>query len=307
MDDSSEPPPSEVSQQSPSGRAPTTYVQPTSLWRVWRPAALRNLLGSRSALIGLAIILVWTFIALAAPVISPYSPNAMPGKALEWPGRSHWLGTDQLGRDIMSRLFWGTRVVLVLAPSAVLVGLLVGVTLGLVSGYSGGWVDMLIMRVSDVLISFPALLIYILIIASVGPSAIVVVVAVAVAAIPAVTRITRGLALAERPKDYVSAARLRGERRGYILFREILPNVSGPIIVDTCIRVGYAVMEIGALGFLGLGMPPPAPDWGRMINEGRPWMLAMPWVVLSPMAALSTLVIALNLLADGIKESSQQR
>ena len=266
-----------------------------------------SLLRSRSAAIGVAILLFWVFVAVAAPVISPYPPNEMAGGSLEWPSPAHWLGTDNLGRDVMSRLFWATRVAIVLAPAAVLMGMLIGVTLGLVSGYSGGNVDVVIMRATDILISFPMLLIYILIIVAIGPSALNVVLAVTVGAIPAVTRIVRGLVLDARTQDYVGAARLRGERRFYILFREIMPNVIQPVIVDACIRVGYAVMSIGALGFLGLGPPPPAADWGRMINEGREWMLLMPWVVLAPALALSSLVVGLNLLSDGIAETAHRR
>jgi peptide/nickel transport system permease protein len=163
------------------------------------------------------------------------------------------------------------------------------------------------MRVSDILLSFPTLLIYILIIATFGPSAIIVVISIAFGAIPAITRIVRSLVMDERTRDYVSAARLRGEKLWYILFREILPNASGPIIVDTCIRVGYAVMAIGALGFLGLGIPPPTPDWGGMINEGRDTIFLSAWPVVVPAAALSSLVIGLNMIADGIREIEQQR
>jgi peptide/nickel transport system permease protein len=204
-------------------------------------------------------------------------------------------------------LFWGTRVVVLLAPVSVLLGIVIGAPLGLISGYVGGVVDTLIMRGTDILMSFPTLLIYILIITSIGPSALIVVISVAIGNVPTVTRIVRSLALDERTKEYVNAARLRGERRRYILLREILPNVSGPIIVDTTIRIGYAIMAIGSLGFLGLGIPPPTPDWGGMINEGRPWIFLMPWVVLVPAAALSSVVIALNLSADGIREIAQQR
>jgi peptide/nickel transport system permease protein len=184
---------------------------------------------------------------------------------------------------------------------------MIGAPLGLISGYVGGRIDTLIMRGTDILMSFPTLLIYILIITSIGPSALIVVISVAIGNVPTVTRIVRSLALDERTKDYVSAARLRGERRRYILLREILPNVSGPIIVDATIRIGYAIMAIGSLGFLGLGIPPPTPDWGGMINEGRPWIFLMPWVVLAPAAALSSVVISLNLLADGLREIAQQR
>lgn len=273
----------------------------------WLRRVISELVRSKSATIGVAIILFWVFIAIAAPIISPYSPTEMQGARLESPSREHWLGTDHIGRDVLSRLFWGTRVVVALAPISVLLGILMGAPLGLISGYVGGVVDILIMRVSDILMSFPTLLIYILIITSIGPSALIVVVSVAIGNIPTITRIVRSLALDERTKDYVNAARLRGERRSYILLREILPNVSGPIIVDTTIRVGYAIMAIGSLGFLGLGIPPPTPDWGGMINEGRAWIFLMPWVVLVPAAALSSVVIALNLLADGIREIAQQR
>ena len=273
----------------------------------WLRRVISELVRSKSATIGLAMILVWVFIAIAAPIISPYSPTEMEGTRLESPSREHWLGTDHIGRDVLSRLFWGTRVVMFLAPICVLLGILIAAPLGLVSGYVGGWLDILIMRGCDILMSFPTLLIYILIITSFGPSALIVVIALSLGSIPPITRIVRSLVLDVRTKDYVSAARLRGERRRYILLREILPNVSGPIIVDTCIRVGYAIMAIGTLGFLGLGIPPPTPDWGGMISEGRKWIFLMPWVVLAPAAALSSVVIALNLFADGVREIAHQR
>jgi len=208
----------------------------------------------------------------------------------------------------MSRLIWGTRTVMMLAPLATLLGELGGISLGLISGYrSGSMIDMFIMRGCDILLSFPSMLIYILIISTLGPSALIVVVSVALGAIPRVARITRSLVMDERSQDYVSAARLRGERRWYILVREILPNLSGPIIADACIRVGYAVITIGSLGFLGLGLPPPTPDWGGMINQGRTWILHMPWMVLAPAMALSSVVIALNMLSDGLQEAARQR
>ena len=268
---------------------------------------IANIVRSKSATIGSVIILLWILIAITAPIISPFSPTDIQGDKLESPSQEHWLGTDNIGRDVLSRLFWGTRVVVLLAPFSVLLGILMGAPLGLISGYVGGTVDTLIMRSSDILLSFPTLLIYILIITSIGSSPLIVVISVAIGNIPTVTRIVRSLALGERTKDYVDAARLRGERQRYILLREILPNVSGPIIVDTTIRIGYAIMAIGSLGFLGLGIPPPTPDWGGMINEGRPWLFMQPWVVLAPAAALSSVVIALNLLADGIREIGQQR
>ncbi len=273
----------------------------------WLRRVISELIQSKSATIGAIIILAWVFIAIAAPVISPYSPTSIQGSRLELPSQEHWLGTDHIGRDVMSRLFWGTQVVLFLAPISVLLGILIGAPLGLISGYVGGRLDAVIMRGVDILLSFPTLLIYILIITSIGASAIVVVIAISLGSIPPITRIVRSLVLDERTKDYVNAARLRGERRSYILLWEILPNVSGPIIVDSCIRVGYAIMAIGSLGFLGLGIPPPTPDWGGMINEGRKWIFGMPWTVVAPAAALSSVVIGLNLLADGMREITQRR
>ncbi len=273
----------------------------------WLRRVIPELIQSKSATIGVIIILIWVFIAIAAPIISPYSPTGLEGSRLESPSQEHWLGTDNLGRDVLSRLFWGTQTVLLLAPISVLLGILIGAPLGLISGYVGGRLDALIMRGVDILLSFPTLLIYILIITSVGSSVFVVVIAISLGSIPPITRIVRSLVLDERTKDYVNAARLRGERRRYILLREILPNVSGPIIVDSCIRVGYAIMAIGSLGFLGLGIPPPTPDWGGMINEGRAWIFLMPWTVVAPAVALSSVVIGLNLLADGLREIAQQR
>ncbi len=273
----------------------------------WLLRLISELTRSKSATIGASVILFWVIVAIVAPIIAPYSPTELQAARLQPPSLEHWLGTDHLARDVLSRVLWGTRVVIVLAPVSVLLGILVAAPLGLMSGYIGGRLDTLIMRGVDILLSFPTLLIYILIITSFGPSVIVVIISISLGSIPPITRIIRSLVLDVRTKDYVSAARLRGERRSYILVREILPNVSGPIIVDTTIRIGYAIMAIGALGFLGLGIPPPTPDWGGMINNGRHWMFAMPWAVLGPAVALSSVVIGLNLLADGIREIGQQR
>ena len=300
--------PPETSPASPrGGRKGDGRFQWLSSLVAWLRRAITALAQSRSATIGAIVIFAWVLIAIATPVVAPYSPTEIQGSRLQAPSLEHWLGTDHLGRDVLSRLFWGTQVILFLAPTSVLLGILIGAPLGLVSGYVGGRLDAVIMRGVDILLSFPTLLIYILIITSIGSSAIIVVIAISLGSVPPITRIVRSLTLDERTKDYVNAARLRGERRRHILLREILPNVSGPIIVDSCIRVGYAIMAIGSLGFLGLGIPPPTPDWGGMINEGRKWIFSMPWTVVAPAAALSSVVIGLNLLADGIREIGQQR
>ncbi len=282
-------------------------ISPTPSPIAWLRKVISDFARSKSATIGVAIILAWVFIALAAPIISPYSPTDLVGGRLQSPSPEHLLGTDHLGRDVLSRLFWGTRTVVALAPISVLLGILIAAPLGLISGYVGGRLDALVMRGVDILMSFPMMLIYILIITSIGASVFVIVVAISLGSIAPIARIVRSLTLDERSKDYVNAARLRGEGRYYILLREILPNVSGPIIVDTMIRVGYAIMAIGGLGFIGLGIPPPTPDWGGMINQGRDSIFLAAWPVLAPAAALSSVVIGLNLLADGIREIGQQR
>ena len=234
----------------------------------WLRRAISALVQSRSATIGAIVILAWVLIAIATPIVAPYSPTEILGSRLQAPSLEHWLGTDHLGRDVLSRLFWGTQVILFLAPTSVALGILTGAPLGLISGYVGGRLDAVIMRGVDILLSFPTLLIYILIITSIGSSAIIVVIAISLGSVPPITRIVRSLTLDERTKDYVNAARLRGERRRYILLREILPNVSGPIIVDSCIRVGYAIMAIGSLGFLGSGHTATHPRLGRDDQRG---------------------------------------
>jgi len=268
---------------------------------------ITDLRRSKSATIGIGIALFWILVAVTAPLISPYSPTDLIADRLLSSSQEHLLGTDNLGRDVLSRLIWGSRTVLLLAPTSVLLGLMLGAPLGLASGYLGGILDTVIMRSCDILLSFPFTLFYILIIGIYGSSSIMVVITIAIGMVPTTTRIVRGLVMDERTRDYVNAARLRGEKLWYILGREILPNVSGPIIVDTCIRIGYAVMAVGTLGFLGLGIPPPTPDWGGMINEGLSWIFRQPFIVLSPAVVLSSLVIGLNMIADGIREIEQQR
>ena len=176
--------------------------------------------------------------------------------------------------------------------------------MGLVAGYRGGLVDELIMRLSDIILAFPVLLLYMIIIAAVGPSALNIVFAVTFASSPAIARIVRSLVLELKSREFVAAARLRGESAWYIMLVEILPNAKGPLIVDTCIRIGYVAFTIGTLGFLGLGLRPPTPDWGGMVNAARNWILVAPWVAAFPALAISSLVVGLNLFADGLREIS---
>ncbi len=260
-------------------------------------------------MIGAALVLFWVLVALAAPLLAPYSPTelltpyAMPGAVVEGGGTA-WLGTDHIGRDILSRVIWGSRTVLIYAPLATLCAYLVGVVGGLAAGYFRGWLDELLSRISDFVLSFPVLVLYILIIATFGSSPLNIVFAVTFASAPGVMRIVRGLTLDVRQREYVAAAQMRGESSWYIMFVEILPNVRGPLVVDACLRLGYVIIIIGVLGFLGLGLPPPQPDWGGMVNETRVMALAFPHMALYPCLAISSLVLGLNLLADGIREIS---
>jgi peptide/nickel transport system permease protein len=293
--------PGEVLLQDATPRA-IARPRPSALRRIGRTLPL--ILESRVGTIGLAIVLFWVAVAILAPVIAPYSPTALVGKVAEPPSARHWLGTDEIGRDILSRIIYGSRTILLLSPTAVAAGLVVGGLMGLIAGYRGGLVDELIMRLADIILAFPVLLLYMIIIAAVGPSAFNIIFAVTFASSPAIARIVRSLVLELKTREFVAAARLRGESAWYIMLVEILPNAKGPLIVDTCIRIGYVAFTIGTLGFLGLGIRPPTPDWGGMVNAARNWILMAPWVAAFPALAISSLVVGLNLFADGLREIS---
>lgn len=260
---------------------------------------------------GAAIVAFWVFVAVFAPWLAPFDPNATlqplakPGTAFAG-GGTFWLGTDHIGRDILSRVIWGSRTVLIFAPLATLAAYSVGTLMGLTAGYFGGWVDEVLSRASDVILSFPVLVLYILIITTVGASGFNIMLAIVFSSGPGVMRIVRGLVLDLRNRDYVAAAQMRGESAWWIMWVEILPNARGPLIVDACLRVGYVTITIGVLGFLGLGLPPPDPDWGGMINETRQLSLAFPHMTVVPCIAISSLILGFNLLADGLREISLQ-
>jgi peptide/nickel transport system permease protein len=275
-------------------------------WRELRTGRLAPLFESKTALFGLSIVIFWIAVAVLAPILAPYPPNAITGKLNQPPSSEHLMGTDQLGRDVFSRLLYGSRPILLLAPLSVLCSMAVGVTFGLTAGFFGGAIDEVVMRTLDALMAFPTLLLYMIIIAAVGASELNVILAITIGGTPGIARIVRSLVLDVRSREFVQAARLRRESARYIMFREILPNCLGPLVVDGCLRIGYAAFAIGALGFLGLGLPPPDPDWGRMVAEGRVWLMTSPWSVLFPAVAISSLVVGLNLFADGVNQASQR-
>ncbi len=260
-------------------------------------------------MIGAGLVLFWVVVALLAPVISPFSPTATlqpvaaPGTVFAG-GGTFWLGTDHLGRDILSRIIWGSRTVLFYAPLATISAYTVGIVMGLAAGYYRGIADDILSRISDIILSFPVLVLYVIIIATIGASGTNIVLAITFASAPGIMRIVRGLVLDLRNRDYVAAAQTRGESGWYIMLVEILPNARGPLIVDACLRLGYVIITIGTLGFLGLGLPPPNPDWGGMIAETRQMAMAFPHMIIFPAIAISSLILGFNMLADGLREVS---
>jgi peptide/nickel transport system permease protein len=271
------------------------------------PGLLRRLPSSPIALVGLALVLFWVVLALLAPMLPIADPNAQDYQAMAHPGTTakHWLGVDPLGRDLLSRIIWGGRTVLAVAPLAVLAAYTVGCAMGLLAGYYRGWVDVAVSRASDVILSFPVVVLYVILIANIGPSALNIVVAVVLASAPGISRIVRGLTLSLMHQEFVAAAHLRRESDLFVMLVELLPNCRGPLITDFCLRLGYTTITIGTLGFLGLGLPPPNPDWGGMVKQATAMITVFPHMALYPTIALVSLILGFNLLADGLTELSQ--
>jgi peptide/nickel transport system permease protein len=250
------------------------------------------------------VVCFWILAAVEWRVIAPYDPFMVDSAhPLAPPGGTHWLGTDDLGRDVLSRVLAGAAPVLVVAPTATILSLAGGTTLGLIAGYHRGLVDDVLMRLVDAVMSLPAIIPATLVLALVGRSLINVMVAIAVLFAPIVARTVRSAVLTEREREYVDAARLRGDGSLYIMFFEILPNVASPLIVEGTIRVGYAVFTAGTLSFLQLGIQPPSPDWGLTVAVERAFVQIAPWTVLAPAVALATLVVGINLAADGLRRT----
>jgi len=269
--------------------------------------SLSAIVASRVAMVGLVLVLFWVLIAVLAPIATGYNPLYQDYKNLDQaPSAQHILGTDHMGRDVWSRVAFGARTILTLGPISVLVAFLVGIALGLPAGYYGGWLDEAVMRILDALMAFPTILLYMIIISAVGASAVNVVIAIAIGGAPGIARLVRALTMDIRSREYVAAAKLRGDSDAAIMVREILPNCRGPLIIDFLLRMGYAAFYIGTLGFLGLGLRPPTPDWGAMVQEGHGRMTTNIWPVLAATVAIVTLVIGLNLFADGVREESMR-
>ena len=269
------------------------------------PSRLSLVLRSASFLIGAVILLFWIGCAVFGPMVVPFNPfrddlmNTLAG-----PSAAHWFGTDQIGRDIFSRVIVGARPILMVAPLATLIATVVGTTLGLLTGYVGGWLDMVVGRLIEVLLALPLIVVALLVLVALGPSSSTVIAVIGVIFAPLIARTVRSAVLAERSLDYVAAAELRGERAAHIMFVEILPNVLPPVLVETTVRLGYAIFTVASLSFLGFGIQPPSPDWGLAISEnygmitGGFW-----WTVAFAAGATASLVVGVNLIADGIQSA----
>jgi ABC-type dipeptide/oligopeptide/nickel transport system permease subunit len=285
-------------------KATGTIRKPASqLRRNW--AKLRR---NKAALFGGFILLVYIFTALLAPVLysgNPSAPNLI--MSLEGPSAQHLLGTDELGRSILGRIIWGSRVSLMIALGVIAVGLLVGVPFGLISGYYGGKVDFGIQRVTDMMLAFPGFLLALGLVAVLGVGLKNTVVSIGISMVPIYIRLVRGCVLTVREQVYVEAARALGTRDFKIILRHILPNVMVPITVQTSLGMGTAILFAAGLGFLGIGVQPPTPEWGAMLGSGRAYLFNAPHVATFPGIAIFLSVLSFNLLGDGLRDALDPR
>jgi peptide/nickel transport system permease protein len=270
--------------------------------RQWR--ALRRLLSGRLALVGAAVTLVAVAVALAAPRLSPHDPLKQNlNNTLARPNGTHLLGTDNVGRDVLSRVIWGTRISLVAGFVSVAIAALAGSLIGLFAGYQGGRADDLAMRLMDAVLSFPPLVLALALGAVLGADLTGVLIALGVVYTPTFARLMRGQVLTIRGREYIEAARALGASGGSIARRHVLPNAATPIVVQASLSVAFAILAEASLSFLGLGVQPPEASWGSMINAGRGYLRQAPWIVFGPGAALFVTVLGLNFLGDAVRDA----
>ncbi|MGE0715759.1 MAG: ABC transporter permease [Alphaproteobacteria bacterium] len=274
-------------------------MPPRDRWRAWRRLRRRP-----AAMVGLAVVVAFIVVAAAAPWIAPFDPLKTNFLLVRKPPSAlNWMGTDEIGRDVLSRIVWGARASLAAGLVSVAIAVAVGVPLGLLSGYMRGWVDGLLMRITDGLLACPALILAIAMAAFLGPSLTNAMIAIGITATPVFIRLTRGQVMAVTVEDYVEAARALGNPHLRIAVKHVLPNVLPPILVQATLAMATAIIAEAALSFLGLGQQPPAPSWGSMLNVARNFIAQAPWMSWWPGLAIVTLVLALNLLGDGLRDA----
>lgn len=283
-------------------------IPQSSRGRKWRSLG-RRLLRNRSAVLGGTFILILLLFSLVPSLFATHHPTRFqdPANRFQPPSAEHWFGTDNLGRDVYSRVIYGTRVTLSVAFQAVFFGAIIGITLGIVAGYYGRWVDAIIMRVMDVLLAFPGILLALAIVSALGASLGNVVIAIAIFSVPTFARIVRGSTLVVRNLEYIEAIRALGARDAKIIFQHVLPNVLSPIIVQATLYIATAILIASGLSFLGLGAQPPSPEWGLMLSGGRDFIWNAIHVTLFPGLAIVFSVLAFNLLGDGLRDALDPR
>lgn len=260
------------------------------------------------ALIGLGIILTFVVLAALAPVISPYDPNAQNlADSIQGPSGEHWLGTDQLGRDIATRLMYGARISLLIGVLAVGIGLVIGVPLGMIAGYYGGWADLAISRFADMMFAFTSILLALTLVAVLGVSLQNVIIAVGISVIPVIIRLVRSSVLSLREEPYVEAARALGASNLRIITRHVFRNSLTPVLVHGTLSIGVSILLAAGLGFLGLGVQSPTAEWGTMLGEGRQFIFSAPHLTTFPGIAIFLAILAFNLLGDGLRDALDPR
>ena len=278
--------------------------------RKWRGRSLviwRLFMRNAGAVAGTVVLLAWVGAALAAPRLAPYDPLAISGVSRQAPSLSHVAGTDLLGRDVLSRVIFGARISLAIGLISVAIGVAAGAFMGIVAGYYGGRLDFVLMRVVDAMLAFPGLLLALMVIAALGPGLVNVMLAVGISSIPLYARLVRGSCLSIRTIEYVQAARAMGGSDGRVMYRHILPNVFGPIVVLSTLQIGSAILIGSALSYLGMGAQPPTPEWGLMTSEGQAYLASAWWISTGPGFAIFSAVIAINLMGDGLRAALDPR
>ncbi|WP_233237322.1 ABC transporter permease [Bordetella sp. LUAb4] len=288
---------------SATSAAPAPTVPPRSGNRAWGKFK-RN----RIAMVGAAIVLFFVVVAILAPLIANHDPFQTSFSTIrKAPSANFWLGTDELGRDIFSRMVYGARASLMAGLASVVIAMVVGVPFGLAAGYFGGWTDSVISRVTEALLAIPFLILAIALAAFLGPSLVNAMIAIGVSAAPKFVRLARGQALAVRSEDYVQSARALGASDTRILVRHVLPNIMAPLIVQATITIATAIIAEASLSFLGLGLQPPNPSWGSMLNTAKNFMTQAPWMSIFPGSAIFLAVLGFNLLGDGLRDALDPR